>query len=185
MANATKQQIIDTFLDLTLKQSVDKISISKLMQITQLQRETFYYYFDDKYSLVEETLRSLLFNSYVKMLKSESLDEANQAVMNGIINHKNFYQDLLSGQNEYMFKKIYCQVSVDVITDYLKQHYANDISDSVLFAACFYAYAVNTIIYDWIETGMQEPVDKLVAHFRTSIPEILAPYFYTKEGQTI
>lgn len=176
MAEDTKQRIIGTFLEMTESQSVEKISVVQLMRKTGLQRETYYYYFDDKYALIEATLRMLLFDSYSKMLGAGSIDDANRAVMENIVHHKGFYNDLLSNQNEYMFKRIYCGISVMVLNEYLEENF-DSVGDNVFFAAKFYAYAVNNIVYEWIQHGLQEEISVLVQRFRDCLPVSLAPYF--------
>lgn len=180
MADDTKQQIINTFLQLTETRSVTKISIVQLMNEVGLERETYYYYFDDKYALIEATLHALLFSPYSTMLGTAGLDAANKAVMESIAHHQNFYKDLLSNQNEYMFKRIYCGVSLVAVEKYLETG-RGVISDDIKFAAKFYVYAVNNIIYEWVQQGLRENIDVLVARFHQCLPEILAPYFINLE----
>ncbi|MFZ2589286.1 TetR/AcrR family transcriptional regulator [Paucilactobacillus nenjiangensis] len=62
MAESTKQHIIKTFLNLSQKKSPEKISVSAIMTASNMQRETFYYYFTDRECLIKDTLTYLLFD---------------------------------------------------------------------------------------------------------------------------
>ncbi|GEK29118.1 TetR/AcrR family transcriptional regulator C-terminal domain-containing protein [Furfurilactobacillus siliginis] len=176
MADDTRQQIVQTFLRLTETRSVAKISVVQLMNEVGLERETYYYYFDDKYALIEATLHTLLFSSYSAILGTDGLDAANNAVLESIVQHQNFYKDLLSNQNEYMFKRIYCGVSLMAMEKYLATE-RGSISDDIKFAAKFYVYAVNNIVYEWVQQGLRGDIDTLVARFHQCLPAVLAPYF--------
>ena len=50
----TKELIKDTFLNLYQKNTIDKISVRKLCEITGINRSTFYSYYTDIYNLLEQ-----------------------------------------------------------------------------------------------------------------------------------
>ena len=49
----TKRAIAAGIKELTKKKSFDKITVSDISEICGLNRQTFYYHFQDKYELVE------------------------------------------------------------------------------------------------------------------------------------
>ncbi|GAB6092801.1 TetR/AcrR family transcriptional regulator C-terminal domain-containing protein [Furfurilactobacillus curtus] len=180
MVENTKRRIIETFLNLTTSMSVQKISIARLMRDMKLQRETYYYYFNDKYALIEASLAMLLFDSYDQLINDRSLDTANRAVLAQIKAHPNFFNDLLSNQNEYMFKRLYCQTSLAAINRYLDANF-RQVPETVRFAGKFYIYAVNNVVYEWVQSGMKTDPEALVRQFSLSIPVALVPYFKTTQ----
>ena len=53
MASPTKQAIIDSFLHLAAKKSPDKITVRDIVDDCGINRNTFYYYFQDIYAVIE------------------------------------------------------------------------------------------------------------------------------------
>lgn len=53
MASPTKQAIIDSFLHLVAKKSPDKITVRDIVDDCGVNRNTFYYYFQDIYAVME------------------------------------------------------------------------------------------------------------------------------------
>ncbi|MGO3548110.1 TetR-like C-terminal domain-containing protein [Paucilactobacillus nenjiangensis] len=179
MAESTKQHIIKTFLNLSQKKSPEKISVSAIMTASNMQRETFYYYFTDRECLIKDTLTYLLFDSFSHLLKNESLSKVNKRVLEMIKENRNFCTDLLSPRNEFSFKMTYCHTSVEVMHAYLLENFGAEISKEDLFAIKLYAYGQNSIMYEWLDAGAREPVDELVNLLDASLPARLQQYFKT------
>ncbi|MCT0949868.1 TetR/AcrR family transcriptional regulator [Weissella confusa] len=51
----TRQQILDSFVSLVQEKDVSKITINDITTGAQINRGTFYRYFDDKLDLIEKT----------------------------------------------------------------------------------------------------------------------------------
>lgn len=51
--NQTRQQILDSFVALVRQKDVSKITINDITTGAQINRGTFYRYFDDKLDLIE------------------------------------------------------------------------------------------------------------------------------------
>lgn len=61
MPSGTKQAIIDSFLYLAGKKSPDKITVRDIVDDCGVNRNTFYYYFQDIYAVLEELCREALY----------------------------------------------------------------------------------------------------------------------------
>ena len=53
MSKYTHRAIIDSFWMLLEKKSLDKISVKDIIEIAQINRNTFYYHFEDLYALLD------------------------------------------------------------------------------------------------------------------------------------
>ena len=69
MASPTKQAIIDSFLHLAAKKSPDKITVRDIVDDCGINRNTFYYYFQDIYAVIEALCAEL----FEAIPKEESL----------------------------------------------------------------------------------------------------------------
>ena len=57
MAQRTKQRIQETFVTMLDQESWDKITVKDLVDRCGMNRNTFYYYYQDLYALLEELLQ--------------------------------------------------------------------------------------------------------------------------------
>ena len=62
MASSTKAAIITSFLRLVSKKPFDKITVRDIVDDCDINRNTFYYYFQDIYAVLEEICEMLLMN---------------------------------------------------------------------------------------------------------------------------
>ena len=56
MSNFTKKAIMDSFVELAQSIPMDKITIKQVCDNCKINRNTFYYYYQDLYSLKEEII---------------------------------------------------------------------------------------------------------------------------------
>ena len=56
MAQFTKKGIMDSFVELAKEMPIDKITIKKVCDNCNINRNTFYYYYQDLYALKEEII---------------------------------------------------------------------------------------------------------------------------------
>ena len=54
MAQFTKKAILDSFVELISERPFDKITVKDIVTRCGVNRNTFYYYFEDVYALVDE-----------------------------------------------------------------------------------------------------------------------------------
>ena len=74
MSKFTKLRIMDTFLELLNKKSLDKLTVKDIIETAEVNRNTFYYYFDDIYDLLHEVFKKQ-FNDFCNATKKETFYE--------------------------------------------------------------------------------------------------------------
>lgn len=133
----TKKRIAKSLKQLMKQKEFEQISITEIMKLSEIRRQTFYTYFLDKYELLE-----WIFENELKEQVSDNLDyvSSNKLIEQLILfftSNQNFYQKLfeLDGQNNFKdFFAVYCET---VIEKYLQDHreYTNfsDVSQRNLF----------------------------------------------------
>lgn len=70
MSQFTKKAIMDSFIELSQEMPIDKITIKKVTQHCGINRNTFYYYYQDMYSLKEE----IIYTKTEKLLSNASFN---------------------------------------------------------------------------------------------------------------
>lgn len=110
MSNFTKLAITESFIQLSKEMPIEKITVTKITDKCGINRNTFYYYYQDVYALLEEII-------YTKSEKLFVLDEENIP--------DSWKSNLrLIGQyarkNEDFIKSVYQSMGRDTFGDYLE-----------------------------------------------------------------
>lgn len=157
MAQNTKQAIMDAFIELLNERSFEKITVTDIVNRCDINRNTFYYYYQDIYDVLEELLSS----------------EADRIIKQ----HKKFdkWQDELklatgfARLNKRAINHIYRSMERDVFEKYLQKIIETPVKDYVELQskgiecttadkealAKFYTYAIVMMLVNWVNEGMK------------------------------
>lgn len=149
----TKQAIVQSFKQLMKNKSFDKISISDITTTCYLNRQTFYYHFQDKYELMNWIYYNEIFLPLVNELNNKHYDEAFKGMFNTMYQEKYLYTNALSMSGEYGFKDYLYKVLEELVKTLLDNKKSQDIK--------FYTYGFVGTIIDWVQTGMKTSPDEL------------------------
>lgn len=152
----TKQAIATGFKQLMNEKPFDKITILDITKTCGLNRQTFYYHFQDKYEL----LNWIFYNEVILVLtKDLSLDTWPDNLYNMLTvmkeNHA-FYRNAINHSFQEEFKNYLLNISEELfynIIDHIK------VDDSITeedqkFLSRFLSYGVVDSIVWWIKEGM-------------------------------
>ncbi len=165
MAQMTKQALKDALIQLLDQEPLDKITIKDIVEQCDLNRNTFYYHFQDIYDLVD----------YLFVSEAERLIE-----LDNKMSYLNWEDGLMSltdylTTHKRMIYHIYFSVSWEQLETYLYR-----VMDRVLYkvlkANCaanideerlrlyidFYKYAFVGKIIEWIKEGMNEDPKQMI-----------------------
>ena len=162
MPQFTKQAIMNTFVEMIAERSFDKITVKDIVERCGVNRNTFYYYFQDIYALVDEIFRTetqkILGNQtdFVSMQEAflKAIDFATQ-------NRQGIYHLYKSIRREQVEDYLY-EVAYNNILLFIKQETADipDRDEDKEFLAKFYTHALIGIIMEWLNDGMKgEPAE--------------------------
>lgn len=154
----TKKAIAAGMKELTKNKNFDKITVSDIAEICGLNRQTFYYHFQDKFELVGW----IYYNEIVsEIIKDLSYENATDKVLRMLVKMKNedfFYINTLKASVENEFREYLLQITSELFADIIgriaveKEMKESDRS----FMADFYAYGIVGTIIAWAHHGMKE-----------------------------
>lgn len=182
MAKYTQKAIIDSFMELLQKKSLDKITVKDIIEETEVNRNTFYYHFQDIYDLLESA-----FEEEAVKFRSEA-DPKN-----------NFYEEYIRTVNFLLDHSdaiihIYNSKSRDVIKTYLESAASFFIGRFVEEAAkgsklsengknyiiYFYTDAIIGVTLRWIEGRMMDSKEVLIKtvsdSFNATVEQMVTSY---------
>ena len=148
----------DTIIDMMQVQSLNSITVTDIVNQCGVSRQSFYYYFDDIYDLIEwiymqETERALNEFSDIDSWQTGYIRIMRWAQDNKVLVMNTFR----SIQREYieifMYRVLYQYIIKVVKTE------AEDINvteEQCKYIAKFYTLAINSISLEWIKNNMDE-----------------------------
>ncbi len=158
MSEITKKALAASFMKLLNQTTLDKITIKDIVDECGVNRNTFYYHFQDVYALMDwifitEAKRVIDENKTYDNWQQGFLQSANYLLENKkLVYHA--YNSLSREQLERYLYNITDNIMLNFVNEKAKD--LNVSEEDRKFLADFYKYALVGLVLEWIRTGMKE-----------------------------
>lgn len=164
----TKKMIANAIKQLMQVKSFDKITVSDIVDACSLNRNSFYYHFEDKYDLVNWIF-------YTEMLEEIGSEEAIslpswelvERVCKCLYREQKFYAKAIRIEGSNSFKDYYHSLIKQLIEARLVDAFVEDEYHD--FYVSFFADAFAAATMRWIEEGMKIPPETLARLIREAM----------------
>lgn len=160
----TKHAIKQEFIALLEEKPIEKITVKRICEGAQINRATFYCYFDNPYDLLEKIENDLLdeLEEKIRLAEPDGFQGIIRIALADIQSKPDYYQLLFSEAGDQQFRdrifKICYEGNLPVI-----EHFFPDMPKiQQEFLYYFIAEGCNGILKRWMLHGMKEPVEELV-----------------------
>lgn len=164
----TKKAIASGFKELTKKKSFDKITVQDITEICGLNRQTFYYHFQDKYELVDWIYYNETISLIINDLTYENWDQKVLQMLTKMKSEDYFYENTLKAAMENEFReylyRLTCELFLDIINKIDENGHLEE--DNKKFIAGFYAFGIVGIIISWAQHGMKETPEYITTQLK-------------------
>ncbi len=173
MAEITKLWIADKMRELMKHKSIDKIRVTEICEVADIERPTFYYHFKDKYDLIAWMFYTDAYDTDI--ISVDSATKAMQNMKQEILFYKRAYEDV--SQNalwhymlEYFVKRYTELAKVKLKTDILDPQLAYSIR--------FYCMGAVGMTQEWVLNDNITSAETVVRMMFNSMPESLKNIFF-------
>ena len=158
----TKKAIAQGLKDLTLAKPFGKISIGDITSACGLNRQTFYYHFQDKYELLSWIYYNEGFIYVMDGITLENWHEKLKDLLDTMKADQEFYRNTIKNDDSY-FKEYLLEIVFTLFYEAIdKLDEDKSLSDEdKKFYSQFYAYGICGVVVSWVESGMKEDTKKL------------------------
>lgn len=162
----TKNLIKREFLKLADKKSLKNITIAELAERCEINRNTFYYHYDDIYMLVKEILSDEIKKVDEEFNATYSWEESLLHAVSFILDNKkatqNIYKSIDKKDSDEYLNKICEAVMKKYIENecHIKNISAKDRDKTIIVN--FYSAALVGLLDQWIQDGMQNSPDEMI-----------------------
>jgi probable dihydroxyacetone kinase regulator len=165
----TKKAIASGMKELTRKKSFDKITVSDITQACGLNRQTFYYHFQDKFELVDW----IYYNETISIIYNLNYDNWDSRILEMLTKIKAedyFYMNTLKASVGNEFREYLFRVTVEFFCDLIGRvaENTNMGEEEIRFIAEFYAFGIVGVIISWAQKGMKETPEYITEQLKKS-----------------
>ncbi len=167
----TKLTIANVFKELMTKKPFEKITISDITSACGLNRQTFYYHFRDKYELLNWIFYNEAITPFIDNLSFDNWSRKLCDMLNTIYTNGRFYTNAMKTSYGEEFREYMHKVSTNVfsaVIDHVSGNYEIQ-DDDKRFIAEFFSYGVVGTIVSWVQKGMRESPETVVAHIENLV----------------
>lgn len=166
-SNITKRALADTLKKLGKTKDINKITVQDIVEGCGVNRQTFYYHFDDKFELVKYIYETELFDPLMENLSFDNWEPKMIEALRVIKSMRDFFMNTVAASSSffqgYMQKTlfgVFCVAVEDLDS-------SNQVSDETKeIYARFLTYGTSGVILDWIMDGAKMKEEDLVEELK-------------------
>lgn len=173
----TKKSIAEAMKTLLMQKSLDKISTMEICKVCGTTRQTFYYHFKDKYSLLAWIYVNDCGNAYKDKAEGDkelfSLKRI-ESTLNMMLENKAFYKKALDDKSQNSLQNYIHAHCVDVIeSNYKNLLNVSELDEELHYAIVFYGHGCVSYTIDWFKNGFSIPPEEFAKILYNNIPKVL------------
>lgn len=190
MAKFTKKAIIYGFLRILKEKSLDKVTVKDICELCEINRNTFYYYFDDVYDVLD----------YIFQMEKEAVlkeTEENPSFYDEyrrsaaiILNNKKAVIHIAESKHGDTLRR-YLEVVIDEFVRRAVEKKAeghNLSEDNLNYIIAFYTYAILGSTMKWIDLGLppykEDMITQIAESFEVTIKDLIGMFSEKKSDKS-
>ena len=165
MASFTRRAIKETFWKLLNQRPLSQITVKDIVEDCGINRNSFYYHFEDLPALVEEMVGEQVQNLIQKHPTVSSVEECADAVMELVMENRRAIYHIYNSLSRDVFERHLMDACQYIVSTYLTAEFAGkpiapqDLDALIRLHKC----ACFGSVIDWLNGGMK---DDIAAYFR-------------------
>ena len=167
MKNLTKQLIKETFISLLDQKPLTQITVKMIVEECGINRNSFYYHYQDLPTLIEEMIREEADEIINKYPTIESAEAALFAVTDFASKNKKAILHIYNSVNRDIFEQYLWKVCDHIVESYgqtlIKGRKIDEFDKEIIHL--FYKSECFGLLINWLDRKMEPDVHKLISRF--------------------
>lgn len=179
MARRTQAVIMQAFMELLARKPYDKITVKDVIEKADINRNTFYYYYENIPSLLEALFAQEIQAFASSTEKSDSFAKEYMRASSLVRTNRQALRHLYESENRTLISRFLETASSLFVERFVRQAAApyGLSEDGIYYVTRFYSYAIVGLTMHWIRVDLPSGVDNL--------PERLESTFYASINSVI
>lgn len=161
----TKKTIKDTLINLLSEKDINKITVSEICKIADINRATFYRYYLDVYDLlnhIEQDFEEELKNAYHPETNEENtVFFFSKAMLNVFLTNKELVKILFTTNNNIYFLNTILSVAYEKCREKWQQDLPNLSEEDMEYAAVFIFNGALGVVNFWVKNDFDKDIDEV------------------------
>lgn len=160
MPSFTRKAIIQAFLQLLDERPLSKITVKDIVDLCGINRNTFYYHFEDIPALIEAISKEEMDLLVQKHARVDSMEDCLMIAVDFIMKKRRAVLHLYNSNNRDLYERELmniCQYVVETYFDSLLAGANCDKTDRDILVRSYRCWCFGLMI-DWLNSGLQENV---------------------------
>ena len=167
MASFTKKAIVESFLKLSVRKSPDKITVRDIVDDCEINRNTFYYYFQDIYALMEEIFCVWATGFCVTCQADGDICEGLRSVVRWAQEHKRATVHFVLSFDQSRLEEYWLRATKDAWIEWARHRVGQGVvsEEASRYVGTTYAMTFFGILCRWIRGSMREDADVMIERY--------------------
>ena len=160
MPSFTRKAIMNAFLELLDERPLSKITIRDIVDRCGVNRNTFYYHFEDIPALIEAIVRDEADQLTREHSSVSSMEEMLDIAVSAILKYRRAALHIYNSANRDVYEQYLMQICHYVVARYfdtLTQERPVNAADRQLILHCYSCWCFG-LITDWLNNGLREDI---------------------------
>ena len=179
MSKFTKKAIMHEFMKILEEKSLDTITVKDICERSEINRNTFYYYFDNVYDVLYSIFEIEKKQMLEDVEESDSFLEEYKKTASFVVNNKKAVINIYQSKNGDILLNYFEAVTMDFVKRAVKKTAEGyRISEeNINYISHFYTNAICGTTMKWIERGMppykEDFLEKISESYEVTIRDLL------------
>lgn len=171
MTKITKKALAASLKKLLLEKTLDKVTIQDIVDDCGVNRQTFYYHFQNIYDLIDWILLTEAIDTIESQKTYETWQQGFLQVFEYVLANHSFITNIYHSINREQLERYLYKVTYDLLIGVVNGQAKgiNVREEDSRFIADFYKFAFVGIMLDWVRDGMKEDHHMIVEHINVLI----------------
>ncbi len=167
MASFTKKAIVESFLKLSARKSPDKITVRDIVDDCEINRNTFYYYFQDIYALMEEIFCIWATDFCAVCQADGDICEGMRSVVQWAQEHKRTTVHFVLSFDQSRLEEYWLRATRDAWIEWTKHRVGQGIvsEEASRYVGTTYAITFFSLLCRWIRGSMREDPEDMIGRY--------------------
>ena len=182
MARRTQAVIMQAFMDLLARKPYDKITVKDVIEKADINRNTFYYYYENIPSLLKALFEQEIQSFSNSTEKSDSFAKEYMRASNLVRTNRQALRHLYASENRALISQFLETASGLFVERFVRQAAApySLSEEGIYYVTHFYSYAIVGLTMRWIREDLPSVIDnlpeRLESTFNASINSVIEDY---------
>ena len=177
MSQLTKYALAQSLRKLLKERPLDKITVKDLVEDCGVNRQTFYYHFQDKYDLINWYFDRILLESFQHMGEGKTAYEGLVNKFHYIEEEKLFFKAAFRNDDQNCLRDHDFELIREFYKNQIEEKSGKTMSEHLQFQLEMYCQGSIYMTVQWVLGEMKESPENLAHALAQSMPEELAKVF--------